>query len=134
MRPSIKRSLTAILMAGALAFTAVGADARGGGGGGGGGGFTVAAVVVDGGGFTGGGGFGGHGGGFGGGGFHGGGFHGGGGFQGGGFEAHSGHFGHDRGFDRGFRNRGFGGYDYGDYCDPTYPTSNARYCEYPYAY
>ena len=43
MRPSIKRSLTGLLVAGALAFSGVGADARGGGGGHGGsgmGGFT----------------------------------------------------------------------------------------------
>ena len=112
MRPSIKRTLTGLLMVGALAFTAVGADARGGGGGGGGGGGRVGG---GGGGFVGGGGgFGG--GGFGGGGFHGGGF-GGGGFHGGGLRrwlpraaafkanaSHSGHFGHDHRF----RNRGFG--------------------------
>ena len=101
MRPSIKRTLTGLLMVGALAFTAVGADARGGGGGGGGhGGGGGGGAFVGGGGGFGGGGFGGggfHGGGFGGGGFHGGEF--GGGFhQGGGFQAnasHSGHFGHD---------------------------------------
>ena len=83
MRTSIKRSLTGLLVVGALAFAAVGADARGGGGGGfhGGGGFS-------GGGFHGGGGF--SGGGLAGGGFHGGGglsgggFHGGGGLAGGG--------------------------------------------------
>ena len=81
MRVSIKRSLEGLLIAGAVAFTAVGAvtpgEARGGGGRGGG-------AFVGGGGFHGGGGgFHGGGGGFhgGGGGFHGGGggFHGGGG-------------------------------------------------------
>ena len=43
MRRSIKRSLTGLLVAGALVFSGVGADARGGGGGRGGsgiGGFT----------------------------------------------------------------------------------------------
>ena len=114
MRPSIKRTLTGLLMVGALAFTAVGADARGGGGGGGGhGGGGGGGAFVGGGGGFGGGGFGSggfHGGGFGSGGLHGGelggGFH-----QGGGFQAntsHSGHFGHDHYF----RNRGFGDYDY----------------------
>ena len=41
MRLSIQRPLTVVLMAGALAFTTVAADARGGGGGGGGGGTYV---------------------------------------------------------------------------------------------
>ena len=129
MRPSIKRSLTVAVMAGALAFTAVGADARGGGGGGGA--------------LAGGGGGGGHGGGFGGGGhgvgggfggghaFGGGGFGGGheaGGVHVGGFQANTARFGENRGF------RGFGGYGGEFYCNPTYPTSNARYCQYPYPY
>src|SRR5271163_894398 len=127
MRPSIKRSLTGLLMVGALAFTAVGADARGGGGGGGGGGARAGG--------GGGGGFGGggvHGGGFGGGGFGGGGFHGGG-FGGGGFQANTGHIGHigHFGHDHRFRNRGFGDYGYGDYCDWEYPTLYG-YCQYPY--
>src|SRR5271169_1335735 len=111
MRPSIKPTLTGLLVVGALAFTAAGADARGGGGGfhGGGGGF--------------------HGGGFGGGGFHGGGF-GGGGFHGGGFQANASHAGHF-GRDHRFRNRGFGDYDYGDYCDWQNSTSSyLGYCPY----
>jgi hypothetical protein len=70
MRPSIKRSLTGLLVAGALAFSGVGADARGGGGGHGGsgmGGFTGIVGGHQGGGLTGGG------------------------FQGGGFQANTGH-------------------------------------------
>ena len=102
MRLSIKRTLTGLLMVGALAFTAVGADARGGGGGGHGGG---GGAFVGGGGF-GGGGFGG-GRGFGGG-FHDGGFGGGGFREGGGFQANTAHVGHDHGFRR-------GGYGYGGY-------------------
>ena len=118
-------------MVGALAFTAVRADAFGG-------------FLHPGGGFLHpGGGFLHPGGGFlhpGGGFLHsGGGFlHQGGGFlhQGGGFQANTNHFGHGHRF----RDRGFGGGDYdgyggyggyggdGDYCDWQYPTSNARYC------
>jgi len=93
MRVSIRRSLEGLLIAGAVAFAAVGAvtpgEARGGGGG-----------------FVGGGGFRGGGGGFrgGGGGFHGGGggFHGGGGGfargAGGGVASHTGHFDGGSGF------------------------------------
>jgi hypothetical protein len=125
MRLSIKRTLTGLLIVGALAFTAVGADARGGGGGGHGGG-------GGGGAFVGGGGFGG--GGFGGGRGFGGGFHGGGGFrEGGGFQANTAHVGHDHGFRRG--GYGYGGYygDYGDddYCNQYYPTGNLIYCGLP---
>ena len=77
MRPSIKRSLTGLLVAGALAFSGVGADARGGGGGHGGSGMGGFTGIV--------------------GGYHGGGltgrrsFRAGGGFQGGGFQANTGH-------------------------------------------
>ena len=79
MRPSIKRSLTGLLVAGALAFSGVGADARGGGGGHGGsgmGGFTgIVGGYHGGGGLTGGAGS----------------FRAGGGFQGSGFQANTGH-------------------------------------------
>src|SRR5277367_6258959 len=106
MRPSIQRTLTGLLVVGALAFAAARADARGGGGGGfhgGGGGF--------------------HGGGFGGGGFH----------EGGGFQANISHFGHDHGFRHGGYGYGgyYGDYGYGDYCNQYYPTGNLIYCGLP---
>ena len=84
MRPSIKRSLAGLLMAGALAFGAVGADARGGGCGAC---YFVGITPAPGGSPEGGG------------------------FQGGGFHADTGHrFGHIRPHGQG----GYGGYGYGD--------------------
>src|ERR1700691_5939296 len=121
MRTSIKRSLAGLLMVGALALTAVGADARGGGGGGGGGG--AGGGGGGGGAITGGGG--GHGGSIGGGGFHGASPNGGGGYQAN--TVHSGNrYGHGHGY-----GGNYGGYGDADYCNPYYPTSNA-YCQYPY--
>jgi hypothetical protein len=102
MHRSINRPITGLLIIGALAFSVVGADARGGGGHGGGMGGNIGSSSGD---YVGGGGHGHNGGGEG--------------YRGGGYRGNVGNYGNT-----------FFGFSGGGYCDPTYPTSNVRHCNY----